>query len=425
MSSRYRVEYHLKSHRKDELIEWIKGLLAVPFVLHSASADESRAVIRQRYADVFRAVEGMVQDEVDISLQQGEFANGRVVRSRLHQLVPSIGPFFTPLPLEQAFLLEDKRRAISARTMVAPSFNDIRHVLNAAQILNMREAGNVKLVTFDGDVTLYEDGGSLTKSSKVVPYLLELLRRGIHVGIVTAAGYDEARKYMERMHGLMEALHTDTTITPEHKQNLAIMGGESNYLFRYDCVEQGLVAIDESHWLLPQMQQWASQDLTDTLDLAESLLHDFRASLRLPDEATIIRKPRAVGIVPGNRWNPETQRTIRVKMEREQLEEMVLTLQHTLERFAPAARIQFSCFDGGSDVWCDIGGKDLGVRALQHYFSPSSPIEPSETLHVGDQFAPMGSANDFKARLSGCTLWIASPQETIEVLHDLTHGFDH
>uniref|UniRef100_L2GFM8 Imp-specific 5-nucleotidase n=1 Tax=Colletotrichum fructicola (strain Nara gc5) TaxID=1213859 RepID=L2GFM8_COLFN len=35
MTTRYRVEYALKTHRRDQFIEWIKGLLAVPFVLYS------------------------------------------------------------------------------------------------------------------------------------------------------------------------------------------------------------------------------------------------------------------------------------------------------------------------------------------------------------------------------------------------------
>ncbi|KAI7603627.1 hypothetical protein KC319_g22066, partial [Hortaea werneckii] len=35
MTTRYRVEYALKTHRRDQFIEWIKGLLAVPFVLLS------------------------------------------------------------------------------------------------------------------------------------------------------------------------------------------------------------------------------------------------------------------------------------------------------------------------------------------------------------------------------------------------------
>ncbi|CEP62881.1 IMP 5'-nucleotidase LALA0_S06e05996g [Lachancea lanzarotensis] len=427
MVSRYRVEYQLKSHRKDELIEWIKGLLAVPFVLHSAADDKNnRELVRKRYAETFKAVEELVNEQVEVREQvpAEDFLHHRQ-RTRLAQLVPSVGAFFTRLPLEDAFALEDHKRAISARVMVAPSFNDIRHILNTAQILELRQYNNAKLVTFDGDVTLYEDGGSLTEHSKVVPFLLDLLRQGVYVGIVTAAGYDEAQKYMERLFGFMSALENDESISDEFKENMAVLGGESNYLFRYNAKLRKLVAIPTHEWIRSPMREWSESDMTETLDLAESLLRDFRTTLNLPEESTIIRKPRAVGIVPGNRWNPETKRTIRVKMDREQLEEMVLTLQRHIENFAPARRIQFSCFDGGSDVWCDIGGKDLGVAALQHYFSPDNPIKPSQTLHIGDQFAPMGSANDFKARMSGSTVWISSPQETVEVLRCLAQGFDH
>ena len=68
MTSRYRVEYHLKSHRRDELIEWIKGLLVVPFVLvrelPSVKADNQthENVVRERYANVFYDVEGLIED---------------------------------------------------------------------------------------------------------------------------------------------------------------------------------------------------------------------------------------------------------------------------------------------------------------------------------------------------------------------------
>ena len=71
MTSRYRVEYHLKSHRRDELIEWIKGLLVVPFVLvrelpPSASMQNlhhsHEHTVRQRYASVFADVEGLIED---------------------------------------------------------------------------------------------------------------------------------------------------------------------------------------------------------------------------------------------------------------------------------------------------------------------------------------------------------------------------
>lgn len=53
-------------------------------------------------------------------------AAGTPERSRLRFLVPSVGRFFTPLLLEQAFVEQDRRRAISSRRFVAPSFNDIR-----------------------------------------------------------------------------------------------------------------------------------------------------------------------------------------------------------------------------------------------------------------------------------------------------------
>jgi IMP and pyridine-specific 5'-nucleotidase len=66
MTSRYRVEYHLTSHRGDKLTEWIMGLLVVPFVLvrehlSITAEDESRQVaIRERYAKVFADVEGLI-----------------------------------------------------------------------------------------------------------------------------------------------------------------------------------------------------------------------------------------------------------------------------------------------------------------------------------------------------------------------------
>lgn len=45
-------------------------------------------------------------------------------------------------------------------------------------------------------------------------------------------------------------------------------------------------------------------------------------------------------------------------------------------------------------------------------------IGPESTLHVGDQFLSAG-ANDFRARSVGTTAWIASPEETVELLDEL------
>lgn len=444
MSSRYRVEYQLKAHRKDEFINFIKGLLADQFVLHAVSHEEDNNEkttkrLRRQYSEIFQDIEALIVNKMEFDSKNGfldedEMNSGQyemVGKSRMNQLVPSIGPFFTEIPLKDAFLWEDSKRAISQRRMVAPSFNDIRHILNTAQVFHFikqkrLEVDTLKLVTFDGDVTLYEDGGSLVDADPVIPYMVKLLESDIRVGICTAAGYDEPSKYEERLHGLLMAMYSSTSLTMEQKQNLTIMGGESNYLFQYyehDNNQFGFKRIHEDIWLLSEMKEWEDEDMKSTLDFAEKTLLTLKKRLKLPVETLLIRKHRSVGLVPGEHSDPITGRTSRVKLSREQLEEIVLTLQNTLESFKPARRVQFSCFDGGSDVWCDIGGKDLGVRILQKYYCPEKPIRPNETIHVGDQFAPSGLANDVKARLAGSTLWIASPEETVNLLCRLTSEY--
>ena len=462
MSSRYRVDYQLKSHRKDEFIDWIKGLLATPFVLHAVSHDEedtddltTSQRIRSQYAEILKDVEELILNKIEFDKKKSdndeEYLNeSSLGRSRLNLLVPSIGTFFTPLPLEKAFLWEDSVKAISARRMVAPSFNDVRRLLNTAQIfhftrqkrLGPKYGKPLRLVTFDGDVTLYEDGGSLVVKNPVIPLIIKLLKNNIFVGIVTAAGYDEAKIYEKRLDGLVKTIKQCADLTLEQKKNLTIMGGESNYLFRYfECGDEinnkeqkginndetgntcGFQYVNRDTWILESMKEWKDADIQATLDFAQKTLNTLKKRLILPEEAIIIRKKRAVGIVPGRIVDPASGEEKIVKLAREQLEEIVLTLQSTLENYPPAKRIQFSCFDGGSDVWCDIGGKNLGIHALQQYYDAQNPIDPSQTLHIGDQFAPMGSANDFKARLAGCTLWIASPEETVDVLIRLTEDW--
>ncbi|CAM9011189.1 unnamed protein product [Wickerhamomyces anomalus] len=132
----------------------------VPFVLHAVQSGshaigdiKTTSDARRRYAEIFFDVEKLIEDQ-----------------SRLQQLVPSISGFFTKLPLERAFYIEDERRSISVRRLVCPSFNDIRLILNTAQALALAQAREpLQMVTFDGDVTLYEDGKSLADDAKVIP----------------------------------------------------------------------------------------------------------------------------------------------------------------------------------------------------------------------------------------------------------------
>lgn len=89
------------------------------------------------------------------------------------------------------------------------------------------------------------------------------------------------------------------------------------------------------------------------------------------------------------------------RLTRECLEEAVIASQRTLSYHPIAEKIPFCCFNGGSDVWVDVGDKSLGVSVLQRYFQSSAPsnafgIWGGNTLHVGDQFMSLGG-NDFKA----------------------------
>ncbi|KAG0159691.1 IMP-specific 5-nucleotidase [Penicillium digitatum] len=408
MTTRYRVEYALKTHRRDQLIEWIKGLLAVPFVLHSqptAIYKENGEVLKtvaadthHRYAEIMRDVENLMLDHIQ------HYERNAPGKSKLNLLVPSIGTFFTKLYLEDAFKYQDQQRFISRRRFVAPSFNDIRLILNSAQVIGLVRSSDVELVTFDGDVTLYDDGACLTADNPVIPRILRLLEQDRKVGIVTAAGYTDAPKYYERLQGLLDAMHDSTILTPEQKQGLIVMGGESNFLFRFDPTSDARLAyVRRSEWLLDEMQTWSDDDITELLDIAESALRACAANLNLP--AAILRKDRAVGVYPVNG----------VRISREQLEETVLVVQNTVQRSAVGARLPFCAFNGGNDVFVDIGDKSWGVRVCQRYFGG---IDPAKTLHVGDQFLSAG-ANDFKARLASTTAWIASPAETVELLDEL------
>lgn len=256
-------------------------------------------------------------------------------KSKLKLLVPSIGTFFTRLYIEDAFKYQDAQRFISRRRFVAPSFNDIRLILNTAQVLALVRSSGVKLVTFDGDVTLYEDGACLTTDNPVISRILRLLQLGCKVGIVTAAGYSDAPKYYGRLQGLLDAVHDSPTLTLEQRQGLVVMGGESNFLFRFDQASVDRLAyVPRSEWLLDEMRAWHDDDITELLDIAESALRACTANLQLP--AAVLRKDRAVGVYPLDGQ----------KMHREQLEETVLVAHNTVERSAVASRLPFCAFNG-------------------------------------------------------------------------------
>ncbi|KAL8912292.1 MAG: hypothetical protein Q9171_002664 [Xanthocarpia ochracea] len=355
----------------------------------------------RRYAEIMLDVEELINDHIE---QQ---TRGTQARSKLKHLVPSVGVFFTPLLLEEAFKFQDDRRKISSRRFVPPSFNDIRLTLNSAQLMSLTRSGSIELLTFDGDVTLYDDGESLSDENPVIPRILKLLSRGTHIGIVTAAGYTEAAKYYDRLHGLLDAVANAITEKEVKDPKVIILGGESNYLFEFDInAESFLRYVPRTTWMLDEMRTWQEDDIQSLLDVAEGALRECIDNMQL--SAEIFRKDRAVGIIPVTGAGKQ-------KFNREQLEETVLVTQQILDLSSPGKKIPFCAFNGGNDVFVDIGDKSWGVLACQRYLGG---IEGNKTLHVGDQFLSAG-ANDFKARLACTTAWIANPAETVALLDEL------
>lgn len=250
--------------------------------------------------------------------------------------VVQVGLFFTPLLLEKAFEYQDEKRRISSRRFVPPSFNDIRLILNSAQVMSLIQGGPLELVTFDGDVTLYADGQSLTPDNPVILRINHLLSQGVKVGIVTAAGYTEASKYYDRLYGLLDRVRSEVLEMNLVDPCLIILGGESNYLFKFDVTsEYCLKYVDRQEWMLSEMSLWSEENITTLLDVAEKALRECIWNLGL--SAEILRKERAVGIIPIDGAH---------KLTREQLEETVLVTQQVVEMSPAAKNLPFCAFNG-------------------------------------------------------------------------------
>jgi IMP and pyridine-specific 5'-nucleotidase len=240
------------------------------------------------------------------------------------------------------------------------------------------------------------------------------MRGGTKIGVVTAAGYTEedgAEKYYGRLHGLLDAIKASPSLTDDQRENFVVMGGESNFLFKYSSESPHLLEwVPRRTWILEEMKTWTEFTIQALLDKAEEALRECVHNLHLP--AMIIRKDRAVGIVP---TNPST------RFARESLEETVLVVSKIIEMSSVSHTLPFCAFNGGNDVFVDIGDKSWGVLVCQKFFGTveGRSIEPKRTIHVGDQFLSANGANDFRARRVGTTAWVASPAETVELLEDL------
>jgi len=121
----------------------------------------------------------------------------------------------------------------------------------------------------------------------------------------------------------------------------------------YEPSTGALAFVDAARWKTPTMLSWTLQQINTVLDAAQAVLEDGAACLRLPVE--IVRKERAVGAVP---LKPTVY---------EVLEDLAITVNTQLL----AMPIPFCAFNGGADVFVDIGNKSLGLEALMSYVGAS------------------------------------------------------
>ena len=116
----------------------------------------------------------------------------------------------------------------------------------------------------------------------------------------------------------------------------------------------------------------------------------------------VIRKRRSIGMIPNGGST----------IPREALDETVLRCQTKLGMMNDGAgpNLPFCAFNGGKDVWVDAGNKRVAVKILGSYLG----VEPSDILHIGDQF--LNTGNDYAARDVCPCIWITSPDETTYIL---------
>lgn len=374
----------LVSHRKDGLIEKIKEMLGHSFVLDLMETTAANTM-------------GFFEDLIEEHRQQPD-------GSRLSEIVPSVRGFFTPLPLKEAFIEFDRKYGVTKRKFVYPTFNEIRQILNLAQI-KASATPALRLMTFDGDETLYRDGMALT-DPEMAALLTDVLKSGITVAIVTAAGYGyDNTKYEARIVGLLEYFK-QAGLPEEVLNRFHVLGGECNYLFRCGTNPETdfpmLNAIHATEWY-PTVASWEERKIQRLLDVAEECMNHAITELRM--RARIIRKPRSVGVVSENLLSGALKASA-APLRRESLDETVLRVQMALKQVSAEINIPYCAFNGGQDVWVDCGNKRVGVDGLQDYFG----LQPDQCLHVGDQF--LNTGNDFSARDSCPCTWIAEPAET-------------
>lgn len=160
-------------------------------------------------------------------------------------------------------------------------------------------------------------------------------------------------------------------------------------------------------------------DVSRLLTVATEAMEQVIKDLDL--RAMVVRKERAVGLVPGGAEGRQKSPfgSGMASLKPEILEETVFRIRDAVRSLDPPLCLPYCAFNGGRDVWVDVGNKAEGLLVLQSFLG----IIPSQCLHVGDQFSISG--NDMAARDVAPTLWICNPSETRAVLRSLLRQMNH
>jgi IMP and pyridine-specific 5'-nucleotidase len=145
------------------------------------------------------------------------------------------------------------------------------------------------------------------------------------------------------------------------------MGGECNFLFQLDPKSRHLRYIKPELYQPDAVRVWSdSPRLVLMLDVAQSFLEKSAGRMGIASRVEIIREEKAVGLICPSGG-----------LAREQLDELALGVQEALRVWNQGGdEIPLCAFNGGSDVWCDVGNKLIGVGMLRSYID----CEGGETL---------------------------------------------
>ncbi|KAK1744408.1 IMP-specific 5'-nucleotidase [Skeletonema marinoi] len=365
ISSRRR-NYLLTPHRRDGLIEWMKSMLMHSFVLDALDTTG---------ADTFSHFEVLIDEH----------------RKMTDQYLDDISQ-----NNKKAFEAYNLKYGITKRRHICISFNEIRHILNLAQIIAMTDMykggsqlgllpplvpnGNIggggggvahhgmdkhdshprrevddksDGSQYSGDTTPEERSRAMCDRSesiaieeafsllpdpnfesnpRLAKYLFLLLKHGVTIAVVTAAGYEyQAARLL--------AYFKEKGLKGDDLERFYIFGGECNYLLRLGA-DYKLHAVKENGpggWMnsTKHMSEspgnWSESEVKSVLDMAEA---SFNSSMEDQNmRARIIRKKRSVGLIP----------KADEKITREALDEQ------------------------WRDAWVDVGNKRVGVQVLQSY----------------------------------------------------------